>query len=55
MVMMNRKYSQSVSGGPDATLLKNLVFTFLGDLFKRLYSMPMMMRVVCKLLYNHLF
>ena len=40
---------------PDIQIVKNLVFTFFGDLFKTLYSMPNPIRVVSKIMYNHLF
>lgn len=51
-VLLSRK--DSSSNGPDVLLLKNLIFMFFGDLFKRLYSMPTMMRLACRLLYDHL-
>ena len=46
---------KEISSIPDIQSVKNLIFTFFGDLFKTLYSMPAPMRILTKIMYDHLY
>lgn len=51
--MLNQKESQSQIN-PDIILIKNIVLIFFSDLFKMLYTLPLSLRIACKMFYEHL-
>lgn len=39
---------------PDIILIKNIVLIFFSDLFKMLYTLPLGLRIACKIFYEQL-
>ncbi len=38
----------------DIIIIKNIVLIFFSDLFKMLYTLPLSLRIACKIFYEHL-
>jgi hypothetical protein len=51
--MLNHKESMAQVNG-DVVLIKNIVLIFFSDLFKMLYTLPLSLRIACKMFYEHL-
>lgn len=52
--MLNQKESHNSRINPDVILIKNIVLIFFSDLFKMLYTLPLSLRIACRLFYEHL-